>query len=294
MAKFSVGLVASGFLAFSWGVLAVEIEAPSEQQIRGYWGAGAEVTSYALSQSRYGETHQGHAELIFAREPFLPEAQVKRDFGAEKSVPVLKLNALRTFNTGLYSYRTMQSTFSPFDRERFPRSLKTTLSVQDWCGQVFHQLNWRDEGWRSRSFSYFQSEGDEEVSLEGAWLEDDLWIALRQDPSALPVGEFRVIPALLFGRFAHEDLAVVEAVGSIEKRGDRAVYLVDYVELDRRLEIEFEPRFPFYIQSWRESGRGGVTTAKRVGGMGQVEYWRLNKPENAELRETLGLEEEPD
>ncbi|MEM1407815.1 MAG: septum formation inhibitor Maf, partial [Bacteroidota bacterium] len=40
-------------------------------EFNNYWYAGkAEITSYELKQSRYGEVHDGEAVLIFVTEPF--------------------------------------------------------------------------------------------------------------------------------------------------------------------------------------------------------------------------------
>lgn len=281
------------FLVGAWA-FAETIESPTGKQLADYWGSGAELTKFDLSQARYGESHAGHAELIFAREPFLVEEQVKRDFGDGEAVPALKLNALRTFNTGLYSYRTMQSTFAAFDRAAFPYALKSSLSVQDWCGQVYQQINWEQAAWGLRSFSYFQNSGDQDLHLEGVWLEDDFWLVLRQDPNDLPVGEFRAIPALLFGRLAHVESRPERVFASLEVDGEVAVYRVRYPDLKRTLQIEFKRAFPYYIQGWKEEDSQGTTTARRTHGMGQVEYWKLNAPGDARLREGLGLEKVPD
>ena len=55
-----------------------------------YWYAGkAEITSYKLTQNRYGELHQGTAVNIFVTEDFLPEKQVKADNQNKKNIPVL-------------------------------------------------------------------------------------------------------------------------------------------------------------------------------------------------------------
>ena len=277
------------------GVLADSpIEAPEPAKLRDYWSSGAEISRFELSQARYGSAHPGHAELIFAREPFLSERQVKRDFGDLPAMPVLKLNALRTFNTGLYSYRTMQSTFSPFEEKGMPRALKSNLSVQDWCGQVFEQLNRREGKWQHRLLSYFQEPGDVASSFEEALLEDELFLLVRLAPHRLPLGEVRVVPSLLSGRLGHRLPAPAAGQATLERSGKLARYVLSYPDLGRRLEISFEAVFPYYIQAWVEEDKLGRTEARRTHGMGQVEYWRLHDPEHAGLRERLGLEAVPD
>ena len=89
---------------------------PEENDFHSYWhNHGAEITRFELEQSRYGEIHSGHAVLIFVTEPFLPEKQVKADYEAsrKKSIPVLKLNFIKKFNTGIYDYSMMKSVFTP-------------------------------------------------------------------------------------------------------------------------------------------------------------------------------------
>jgi hypothetical protein len=124
------------------------------------WYAGkAEVSRFRLDQARYGEVREGDAVLVFVTEDFLPETQVKFEGRPAPDAPVsvLKLNAMRTFNTGVYPYSTMTSVFSPVAAQNGP--YKVTTSVQEWCGHVFMQLNRRDSGYSGVYYSYFQAEG---------------------------------------------------------------------------------------------------------------------------------------
>ena len=73
--------------------------------VRDFWFNGAEINRYELSQARYGANHPGHVEFVFVTEPFLIDQQVKDESGTGHSTDVLKLNALRTFNTGIYTLR---------------------------------------------------------------------------------------------------------------------------------------------------------------------------------------------
>jgi len=73
------------------------------QEFKDYWYAGeAEITSYELEQARYGEIRNGHAVLIYVTEDFLPVEQVKADTRNPENISVLKLNATKKFNTGIY------------------------------------------------------------------------------------------------------------------------------------------------------------------------------------------------
>ena len=113
------------------------------EEFKSYWFNGeAEITSYKLDQSRYGEPREGTAVLIYVTEEFLPEAQVKANAKSDKTIPILKLNTTKKFNTGIYPYSIMQSTFYPLSL-KFP-SLKISTSIQEWCGHVYSQLSDRD------------------------------------------------------------------------------------------------------------------------------------------------------
>ncbi|NJL73798.1 MAG: hypothetical protein HC892_00945 [Saprospiraceae bacterium] len=94
-----------------------------------YWYKGlAEVNSYDLQQSRYGEMRQGEAVLVFVTEPFSASKQVKLDDperAGNDNVSVLKTNAIRKFNTGIYDYSMMTSVFTPVQLDQFPSTLKT-------------------------------------------------------------------------------------------------------------------------------------------------------------------------
>ncbi len=262
--------------------------------IRDFWFAGAEISSFELSQSRYGKNHPGHAELIFVTEPFLTDKQVKNENGHGDSTDVLKLNALTTFNTGLYSYRTMTSTFRPIDLKKFPHALKSTTSIQDWCGHAFQQFNYRNAGWSVQIRSYFESPGDENLTLGNAYLEDALWITLRLDPNELPTGDLEVIPGAIFTRFSHKPTAASKAHGKLDMSGKTATYTLSYPSLKRRLSIGFQKSFPHTILAWTETTSTGSTTAKLKKRLMNVNYWELHHPGDSGRRKQLGLEPEAD
>lgn len=263
-------------------------------EVRDFWFAGAEISTFELSQSRYGEAHPGHAQFIFVTEPFLTGPQVKNEYGDGDSVDVLKLNAMRTFNTGIYSYRTMTSTFQPIDLVAYPHALKTNTSIQDWCGQAFQQFNKTDSGWRGELRSYFQKAEDQDFQLPEVWLEDALWLRLRLGPSSLPVGRFNAVPGAVVTRFNHRPIQAEEAVAALKSRGKLSSYILRYPELERRLIIRFDTEFPHIIREWEEMGPLGTTTAKLTHRIMNSEYWSENRPSDANKRKSLGLEPKAD
>lgn len=261
-----------------------------------YWYAGnAEVSSYHLIQSRYGEERPGNAMMIFVTEDFSINKQVKLDdsalAGADKA-SVLKLNMTKNFVTGIYPYSMMLSTFTPVNISQVPHTLKLTMSAQEWCGQVFSQVNLKHKNYVVTGHSYFEKEGDESMNLKVSWLEDEIWNRIRINPKSLPVGEIMMIPGLFFSRLNHISTTSEKAVCSSEENSDLVTYVITYPSLQRSLAIEFEKAFPHRIKGWTETqeqnGRTQTTTAKLDKQL-ITDYWTRNKNEFLYLRDSLGL-----
>ena len=266
-----------------------------------YWYQGeAEITSYDLEQARYGEVREGNAVLVFVTEEFSKKNQVKLDNPnrhPKDAVPVLKLNMTRKFNTGIYPYSMMMSSFTPVDLKEFPNTLKVTNSSQEWCGHTFMQLNLGKYSYESQLRSYFESEGDETTRLERTFLEDELWSKIRIDPRSLPQGNIDIIPSTTYARLKHIDFKNEKATASLKEKENEMHYNLKYQNLDRKLTIVFEKEFPHQIISWEESYRSGFgPKAKTMTTKGtrkksiMLDYWSKNGNEDAHYRKELGLE----
>jgi len=271
----------------------VEISAPKtvlSKEFNDYWYNGeAEITSFKLKQARYGEMRDGTAVLVFVTEDFLPEIQVKADNYSDKNTPVLKLNATKNFNTGIYPYSVMQSTFYPVSNNK--HAIKISSSMQEWCGHVYSQLNNRSK-FEITSHSYFQGEADQSFKLQKAITENELWTQLRIDPKSLPIGDIQVIPSLEYIRLAHKKLQTYNAYATIEDEK----YILSYPELNRSLTINFNSSFPYEILGWEESFKSGfgsnaktmTTKATKLESIKSA-YWRKNKNADEVHRESLKL-----
>lgn len=263
-----------------------------EETFRTYWyDQGAEISRYELRQSRYGEVRAGDAILLFVTEPLSTTGQVKSDDpDAADAVEGLKLNARRTFTTGIYPYACMTTVLQPI-ADGGPHPLKVTTSVQEWCGHVFEQINRLKDGWRYRLLSYFEDEGDQDrVIAEPVWLEDELWTRLRLDPDAIPTGRVRLVPGALARRFGHIRAQAEQAVCSITARdsGLRELAL-RYTDIQRELRITFDGEFPHEIIRWSETVGGEVTTAERTHRV-YGPYWEWNGTRFEQKRQELGLD----
>ncbi len=264
------------------------------EEFKKYWYAGeAEITSYQLEQARYGEMRKGTAVLIYVTEDFLPKEQVKADAQSTSNIPVLKLNATKKFNTGIYPYSIMQSTFFPVSDNK--HAIKISSSMQEWCGHVYAQLNNRKQ-FEIISHSYFQNEADQEYKLDKAILENELWAKIRINPDGLPQGDIQIIPSFEFTRLKHKEIKAYSAKASLSKNVTTNMYTIEYPELSRSISIVFNSSFPYDIESWTETFKSGfgsnakelTTKATRIKSI-KSPYWGKNSNKDEVLREELGL-----
>jgi hypothetical protein len=270
-----------------------------------YWYQGkAELNRYELQQNRYGDLHPGEAVVIFVTEDFLTDRQVKNDnYSNPNSTPILKMNMLRRFTTGLYDYSIMSSVFTPTKVEEWPQTLKVTTSSQDWCGHSFMQINYqpKEQAYQQTLRSYFESEGDRVDNIDYAILEDELMNRLRMDPNTLPTGTFQIIPSTTVLRLRHLPFAAVIGEGEIKDYegadfdGDNLkVYIVQFPGMNRTLEIIYQNELPYIIEGWTDTypsmfdRKARTTIAKRKETI-LSPYWQKNNPEDEALRDDLGL-----
>ncbi|PKV50722.1 hypothetical protein ATE84_2788 [Aquimarina sp. MAR_2010_214] len=264
------------------------------EDFKKYWYAGkAEISSYQLEQARYGEMRKGTAVLIYVTEDFLPKKQVKADRQNTSNIPVLKLNATKKFNTGIYPYSVMQSTFYPVADNQ--HAIKISNSMQEWCGHVYAQLNNKKQ-FEITSHSYFESEADQDFKLDKAILENELWTKIRINPEALPQGDLQIIPSFEYCRLRHKDIKAYSAKASIQKETNTNTYTIEYPELDRSISITFNASFPYEIEHWTETYKSGfgpnakklTTKATKIKSIKSA-YWGKNSNKDEVLRDELGL-----
>jgi hypothetical protein len=263
-----------------------------------YWYAGtAEIDAYNLKQARYGEIHEGKAVLIFVTEPFSKSKQVKLDNGDEagndKQV-VMKLNFTKNFTTGIYPYSMMMSSFTPVELQKFPHTPKVSMSSQEWCGNVFAQMNLKEDKYSLSSYSYFEQEGDVKVDIEKAFLEDEIWNRIRLDYKSLPVGDIEIIPGLFYSRLLHKNMKPTRANAELKENAFNAEYILNYPEQKRTLSIQFETVFPYKILSWEETfidfGGKSITTSARLDRTIKTNYWTKHGNADSYLRDSLNLQ----
>jgi hypothetical protein len=282
------------------------LTAAQSQAFWSHWGDGrAELSGYRLQQPRYGSPRPGTAVLIYVTEDFSDSLRVKADPGkhpASDVYPVLKLNAVRDFQTGIYDYNVMTSTFARV-APGWP-VVKVSFSSQEWCGHVWHQLLPRGGSLAGLSHSYFDGEADgtEKLAMpEGGVMEDALPILVRGwTGEYLPRGGSRTVPflpSLLRARLAHEPLAWGRATISVAAepssvtvpagRFDVVSWTVAPAEGGPATTYQVEVASPHRLVGW--SAADGEQA--EMLGSDRLAYWKLNGPGGEESLKALGLKD---
>jgi len=268
-----------------------------------HWGDGqAELAGYRLTQPRYGALRSGEAVLITVTEDFLPGPLVKAERGQADRFPVVKLNEVRDFQTGMYDYNVMASVFVPLDG-RLARGLpvKVSFTSQEWCGHVYDAVTWRGDEVRHVWHSYFDGEADGQVTLRSPvnalavdampLLARDLAGPLVAPGQARPV---RVWTRAMDRRFTHRDPGFLDA--TLRREAETRTVEVPAGSFDIRRttleiadrtgtwDVEVAPPHRLIRWAWSDGERGELTGAMRA------PYWQRSAPGDEGLRQPLGLE----
>ena len=218
------------------------------QDFKNYWFDGkAEINSYTLKQSRYGSPREGNAVLIYVTEDFLPNVQVKANKKSKSTNTVLKLNRTKKFLTGIYPYSIMTSVFSNLEQTK--PLVKTTTSIQEWCGQTYLQLNRRGR-LEVKSHSYFEGEADQNLRFKDAITEEEIWTWIRTYPKLLPIGDFEILPSLEYLQLKHKPIKLYNVKTKFDRKDSLNTYHMTYPELSRELSLKFSVLSLLKILGW--------------------------------------------
>jgi hypothetical protein len=293
-----------------------------------HWGDGkAELAGYDLVYPRYGAERRGTAVTIFVTETFSGSDRIKSESRRPDSdlYPVMKLNLMQDFPTGIYDYNLMTSTFVALEgvNGRPAGSVtKVAFSAQEWCGQVYAQLLFDRDEVRYSAHSYFDGEGDRDERLEyapGGLSEDALllWARGLAGP-LLEAGQSVAVPLLrgLEGsRLAHVELdwrSVKLTRGAEPRRvrvpaGEFEVDVLSAEVEDGRVARLYPPgatpatestrTWTFWVERsaprrlirWQ---RDDGLTAEMIASQ-RLAYWTLNGAGHEEALQKLGLTARP-
>ena len=279
-----------------------------------HWQDGrGELSAYRYEVTRYGETRAGRAVLVYVTEPMSEVKRVKVDDPKRNPRDVfeaLKVNFVRTFQTGIYDYHTMASIFV---RTSDMTPVKVTFSAAEWCGHVFEEMLYAKHHIADRYASYFEDEsGSRRLTLrENGIAEEELLVRLRDlRGSWLKPGERRSVPFLPSAfrrRVAHRPLAwtmaKIERAGGTESirvpAGAFAAFRYTIrVEDGRQGTYWVEQAYPHRIVRWDWKSASSATAGRGFGpaegcdkgellGSTRLPYWQLNR--NGDERELRAL-----
>jgi hypothetical protein len=286
-----------------FGCAIVAARPAAAQDFWKHWGDGrAELNGYRAVQPRYGANRAGSAVLIYVTEDFSDSLRVKADPGkhpASDVFPVLKLNFVRHFQTGIYDYNVMTSTFARV-APGWPIA-KVSFSSQEWCGHVWHQLVPRGRAIDGLLHSYFDGEADGRESLghpEGGLMEDALPIVLRGwNGELMKAGESRSVPylpSLISSRLEHKPLAwgraqVSRAAAPADVKVPAGTFAASVwtvaVEGGPVIRYAIEAAPPFRVlRRWTDTGEDA-----QLLGTSREAYWKQNGPGGEAFLKKLGL-----
>ena len=276
------------------------------------WGDGrGELAGYELDMPRYGALRHGTAVTIFVTETFSNARRVKADPGRHPKrdeFPVMKLNLVQDFPTGIYDYNLMTSVFTalaPVNARPPGSPTKVSFSAQEWCGHVYAQILFDVRYARFTSHSYFDTEADSAASLEmpSDVRSEDALLAWARGFSAplLAPGDSADAPllgSLRQARLLHQPLVVsrarfhraatTESVVVPAGKFDADVYTVA-ITAGRMWTFWVEASEPHRVLMWSCSDGERA----RLLGSDRLVYWKLNAPGGEQYLKALGLTPRP-
>ena len=263
------------------------------------WFVGqAEITSFDLQQARYGEMRNGTAVQIFVSEDFSANKLVKLDDpnSTPEKATVLKMNFTKKFNTGIYPYSMMVSSFVPVNITANGHPLKVSCTSQEWCGHTFSQIENKGGKYDYTLHSYFEKEGEQKSTHEATFTEDEMWNRIRINPENMPHGKIKIIPGLFYLRLSHKAFAATDAIANLQKTDSISSYSIEFSEHQRKLVIHFKSAFPHEILGWEESYPDGfgsekkmLTTIAKKKKTIWLDYWKRNSNADSFYRDSLQL-----
>ena len=223
-----------------------------------------------------------------------PEAEV---------YPVIKLNLVEDFATGLYDYNLMTSVFVRSDNTgNGGAPVKTSFSAQEWCGHAYAQLLFDKNDIRLSSHSYFDGEADQNHKinlLANAMNEDVLlhWARGLAWPVLSPgqTVKVKLLRSLAYSRLRHQPLQWVDATLSFEAKPVQVTVTAGTFMCDvLTCTLADGMKWIFHIQrddpyrhliAWESSAgyKASFIKSKRL------PYWRLHDEGDESVLKEIGL-----
>ena len=280
----TIQLTAIVLYCFSIIILLFPDSASARGQKAGFWelwGDGkAEMAVFDLKTPRYGELRKGSATLITVTETFLEKEKVKGSGSSSSAgnLPVMKFAQIRDYQTGVYDYNLMSTSFIALQARGGRPSgapIKISFGAQEWCGHVYHQLLFDDQQVESELHSYFEGEADQEKSFSApveAVAEDSLIFHSRGLSRKFSDGEdITILGSLETARLKHQPLKVLKAKVKIGEKDGARIHSYSYDS--SWLNVFTEKEWPHKVLGWEKSNGEKATLKSTV----RKKYWEMNK-----------------
>ncbi|HZT32913.1 MAG TPA: hypothetical protein VFA33_23705 [Bryobacteraceae bacterium] len=274
------------------------------------WSDGqAELAAYDLSIPRYGQLRRGVAVAIFVTETFSNSLRVKADPGKHAPAdefPVMKLNLVKDYQTGVYDYNEMTSTFVALrgvNGRGAGTATKISFSRQEWCGNTYQQLLFDAGTIRATRHSYFDGDADSQASVSypaDGVSEDALYLWARGMASpALEPGASRAVSVLPSAAYAKGAGAAWQPAVLSRSAQPRRIsvpggsFSVEVLSArigagDQRVfYVEAAP--PHRLIQWESSSGERAVFVKSV----RMKYWERNGLGQEDALKQLGLSPRP-
>jgi hypothetical protein len=271
------------------------------------WGDGqAEMNGYDLTYPKYGQSRKGVAVAIFVTETFSNSLRVKSEPGRRgpaDEFPVMKLNLIRDYQTGIYDYNDMLSTFIalvPVNGQRYGQPTKVSFSSQEWCGHVYSQLLFGNLRAHQVSHSYFDGEADStrEFRTEPRTTSEDallLWARtigwpIMKDGSTTVM----MLSSLETSRAKHEPLTLARAELSVDPKIRQIRVPAGAFDVELRTaklhdgtwhRFYVEKAVPRRVIKW-ETSNGALA---ELLGSDRMKYWEMNREGGEQALQRIGL-----
>jgi hypothetical protein len=248
------------------------------------WDDGkAEVDAYDATVRRYGALRSFTAYQIVVKEDFSRRQLVKADPGHDPAdlMPVLKMNQVLAFQTGIYAYHQMASTF--FERSTMDL-VKFSLTSFEWCGNSYKEYTRRDGEAALHVHTYWDGQAEATYDLPvgpDLVLYDQVPLWIRSLPQREgTILALRVVP----GQINSKGPKPAIETGSLRAVAEERLATPAGTFRTLRWELKVADRMPDRFWLGREFPHLLVAWDKPDGGSWRLRwtqrlaYWKLNAP----------------
>jgi hypothetical protein len=248
------------------------------------WDDGrAEISAYDAIMPRYGTPRPFTAYHIVVKEDFSRSQLVKADPGHDPDdlLPVLKMNQVFEYQTGIYPYRQMLSTFHA---RADMTLLKLTLASFEWCGNSYKEFTRRNGRGTLHVHTYWDGQADATYPVPAGpdvvfYDELPLWVRSLPQTSGT-TRTLRMMSGQVSSRGPTPEIRSARLNAAAREKLTIPAGTFDALRWELTVEDEDADRlwtgvdFPFPLLAWERSDGASF----RLEWTDRLAYWTLNRP----------------